>query len=185
LHIFEEAWDPEFIACGTPAFIVGLYHSWSLSTTWSQVIRRIKLDYEVDLIPVTSRIAADFMCERTGLAETADILVPVPPSPGKYGKRGFAPTDLMAAEVSRVLAIPTRMALGRKPGVPTREATYTELLAQFYLDESRARDLHDRNIVLIEDVVTTGQTVSVCVQKLQAVRPASVNVLALAKGIRR
>ena len=184
LNIFEQEWNPEFDACGTPAFIVGVYHSWSLSTVWSKVIRRIKLDYEADLIPFAARVAADFMRERTELAQSADVLVPVPPSPGKYGKRGFAPADLMAAEIGRVLALPCRMALGRKLGVSTREATYAELFSQFQLEDSQARSLRGRNVVLVDDVVTSGRTVSVCVQKLQPLEPLSIQVVALAKGTR-
>jgi predicted amidophosphoribosyltransferase len=76
------------------------------------------------------------------------------------------------------------MALVRKPGVATRDANYDQLSNQFSLDPHKVRDLNKSRIVLIEDVVTTGRTVSICAEKLADAGPEAVDVLALARATR-
>jgi predicted amidophosphoribosyltransferase len=176
---------PESLAVfGHEIAVISIYHSWTASTTWSKLVKKIKHEFQADLVPFMARVASDFMLLSARRWCDADVLVPVPPSPSKYGKRGFAPTDLIAKEMSSILGIPWRAALVRKPGPPTREATYVELAAQFSLDERRNADLKGANIVLVEDVVTTGKTVSICVAKLQPVEPGTVSVIAMARSTR-
>ena len=83
-----------------------------------------------------------------------------------------------------MLGIPVRMALLRKPGVATREAGNDELSSQFSLARSKLRTLNKSRIVLIEDVVTTGRTVSICARKLAEAEPEAIEVLALARATR-
>jgi predicted amidophosphoribosyltransferase len=184
LGIFGGDHSEDLIADGTGIAVIGLYHSWTKTTVWSKLVNRIKHGHESDLVPFVARIAAGFMLNERRRWQDSEVLVPVPPSTEKYGKRGFAPTDLLAKEISAMLAIPLRAALVRKPGVATREASYSELARQFSVDVRKLRDLKNIRIVLIEDVVTTGKTVSICARKLAEAGPEAVDVLALARATR-
>ena len=86
---------PEELCAGELEILaIALNHSWSKSTVWSKLIKKIKHDFEPQFIPFMARIAGDLMMISGSRWSDIDVLVPVPPSPQKYAKRGFAPTDL-------------------------------------------------------------------------------------------
>jgi predicted amidophosphoribosyltransferase len=131
------------------------------------MVKKIKHDFEADLVPFMARVASDFMLLSPARWRDTDVLVPVPPSPEKFGKRGFAPTDLITRELSSMLGIPWRAALVRRAGPSTRDASYDELAAEFSVDGHNRADLKGARLLLVEDVVTTGKTVSICIKKLR------------------
>jgi len=185
LGTFGKDQPEELFAEGQAIAVLGLYHSWSLATVWSKLVKRIKRDHESHLIRFVARIAAAFMLHARLRWQDTDVLVPVPPSVEKFTNRGFAPTDMIAAEIGSMLGIPVCKALVRKPGVPTRQARYDEISVQFSLDERKLRVLNKSRIALIEDVVTTGRTVAICARKLAAAKPEAIDVLALARATRQ
>lgn len=184
LGVFGSDGPEDLPAFGLAITVIGLYHSWTNSTIWSKLVKKIKHDCEGELVPFMARVAADFIYLSSRRWQDTDVLVPVPPSPVKFGRRGFAPTDLLAKEISSILGIPWRAALVRTPGPSTREASYDELSAQFSLDPRKRADLKGARILLVEDVVTTGKTVRICVQKLQPAEPEGVDVVAMARATR-
>lgn len=168
----------------TEILTVGWYRSWSLTPRWSEIIKFIKRDFNQDYLPFAARVMADFVLSRTSFLRSVDFLVPVAPSTSKYEKRGFAPTDLIAAEVSRFTCIPTLPILNRCAGTPTRQASNDELKKQFSLERGAEKACEGANVLLIEDVVTTGRTVSICAEKLRYAGVKSVSAVALAKATR-
>jgi DNA processing protein len=64
----------------------------------------------------------------------------------------------------------------------SREITRPELAAQYSLDQRKSPHLRGRTILLIDDVVTHGNTASVCAEKLKALGCAKVFLLTLAQA---
>ena len=54
----------------------------------------------------------------------------------------------------------------------------------FAVNESYAGALHGKNILLVDDVFTSGATLNECARILKAVKVASVNVLTIARVTR-
>lgn len=163
---------------------VGWYRSWSLKPQWSEIIKLIKRDFRQDYLSPAARVMADFVLANTPFLRWVDFLVPVPPSTIKYVNRGFAPTDLIAAEISRLTCIPTLPILNRHPGVPTRQASSVELARQITVEKNTEKACLGANILLVEDVVTTGRSVSICAGKLRDSGAKEVSAVALAKATR-
>lgn len=184
LGIFGGDSPAELIMCGINVCTLGHYYSWSTRTVWSKLMKRLKHDAEDGVAKYMARVAADYIRQSPEKWSDIDAMVPVPPSTSKFGKRGFAPTDLLVQEMIACLGVPHRMSLVRYPGVATRDASDEELSRQFALEERGRAELTGRHILLVEDVVTTGRTVRICSEALQKIAPASIAVFSMAKSSR-
>lgn len=114
-----------------------------------------------------------------------DCLIPVPLHPSREAERGFNQSRLLARRVGRRWGVPVEARVLRR-----RRATRS----QTDLDaEERRRNVReafvlsqpevvaDRHLLLIDDVFTTGATVSECARVLVAAGAASVGVLTVAR----
>ena len=115
----------------------------------------------------------------------ADLIVPVPLHPTRLRQRGYNQAALLARQ------------FGRHSGIPVREnilARVRPTASQMTLD-AKARRLNvmgafqctDRQIggkqlVLIDDVCTTGSTLDACACALQVEGAATVQALTLARA---
>lgn len=126
-------------------------------------------------------VLADFILEDTQILQDVDVIVPVPASPSKFAARGFAPTDVVAKRLGRRLALPVRIALVRKNGAPTQDASDTDLAAQFEARAAEGKRLAGLSVLLVEDIWTRGRTIPICAAKLRAFKPR--NVVAVALGL--
>jgi len=101
--------------------------------------------------------------ERSGLDLEPDWIVPVPPHVRRRRERGFDQTLILSRALSQRLKIPVFKGLYRvKPTVPQSGLNLQErrknLGHAFRL--SQADRLSDQTLVLVDDVMTTGTTIS-------------------------
>jgi predicted amidophosphoribosyltransferase len=113
--------------------------------------------------------------------EGADV-VPVPSSRSALRRRGFAVTDLLARRAGarpRRLLIPDRAAGGdqRELGIDDR--------ARNVRGTMRAREADGARVVLVDDVVTTGATLTEAARTLRAAGAQVVGAVTVASTPRR
>ena len=125
-------------------------------------------------------------CLRDHLPQGADLICWAPLSKKRLRARGFDQARLMAEEVGRLRAIPALPAL--------RKVRHTS--PQSELEEESARranargaygllpgaDLEGKRVVLVDDVVTSGSTLSECAAQLRMAGAAQVFCLTLAQA---
>ncbi|MDD2620902.1 MAG: ComF family protein [Syntrophomonadaceae bacterium] len=115
-----------------------------------------------------------------------DIIIPVPISPGNLKQRGFNQTELLAAQISRKLRIPMDInTLTRIKETPsqrelTKEEREKNLLCAFEIKEKRK--IYRKNILLVDDVYTTGSTIRECTRVLLEAGGNRVSVITWATG---
>ncbi|MCP4809617.1 MAG: ComF family protein [Proteobacteria bacterium] len=117
-----------------------------------------------------------------GRVPAVDAVVPVPQTRISTLQRGFSPVRTVAASVARELGVPLVDSLERTRGVQ-----------QAGLDPSaRAVNAHGsyessgpapRRVLLVDDVVTSGATVSSCAQSLLGAGAENVYVLAVCDAL--
>nr|CAA9253159.1 Competence protein F homolog, phosphoribosyltransferase domain; protein YhgH required for utilization of DNA as sole source of carbon and energy [uncultured Armatimonadetes bacterium] len=115
-----------------------------------------------------------------------DLVIPVPIHASRERRRGFNQANVLAAPVAEMLGVPLRPGLlVRTRKTPPQvglapEARRSNLADAFTVPG--ASELAGRRVLLIDDVFTTGSTVSACARALKEAGAASVRVATLAAG---
>jgi ComF family protein len=120
------------------------------------------------------------------LLADADVILPVPLTRGRLLSRRFNQSAILAREVARItgkryepsLLLRTRRTL---PQVGlSRQQRKENVAGAFAVGPGPQANLSGANIVLIDDVITTGATVGACARVLRRAGAARIDVLALA-----
>ncbi|HEX8076998.1 MAG TPA: phosphoribosyltransferase family protein, partial [Chthoniobacterales bacterium] len=100
-----------------------------------------------------------------------DLIVPVPLHPARERERGFNQAALLAEILAAGISVPVRPVLERTRYTTTQTAydraeRMENLHGAFRLRKNR--DVRDLRVLLIDDVLTTGSTLSECARVLKA-----------------
>lgn len=126
------------------------------------MVRSLKFHSEHQLVPVI----AEWMTRRwqeAALSETVDVVAPVALHPKRLRTRGFDQSALLAEAIAEKLGVQFRRdALRRtKPTKPQARLRRSErLTAMEGVFEASPEQVRDRAILLVDDVFTTGSTMS-------------------------
>ncbi|MBI5245290.1 MAG: ComF family protein [Elusimicrobia bacterium] len=115
----------------------------------------------------------------------ADALVPVPLHPARQRQRGFNQARFLAEAVSRASGLPVLDALSRLRNTRAQSRLSRReragRLKGVFAPASKA-DVRGLDLVLIDDVCTSGATLSACATALRSGGASSIRGFALARG---
>jgi competence protein ComFC len=112
-----------------------------------------------------------------------DYVIPVPQSWVKTMERGFNPMALLAQELSLLMGVKAARKLKRCAGDFSQSALDQKLRLSFGGSSLRLRQnplITGKRVLLIDDVITTGQTIFCCVNALKEEGVGCIDVLSLA-----
>lgn len=124
------------------------------------------------------------------LTATADLIAPVPLHPWRLLGRRYNQAALLAHALGRETGLPVVSdLLVRRRYTPSQgrlnvAARRRNLVGAFAVKQGRQEALEARRVLLIDDVLTTGATVSACARALRRGGAAAVEVLVLARVLR-
>ena len=119
--------------------------------------------------------------------EQIDAICPIPLYPTKERERGYNQAGLIAKELSKKLAIPYMPhLLERVRHTPTQtklnsEARKGNVAGAFAIPNAASDYVYGRNILLVDDVFTTGATCSECASVLKRSHAGRVLVVSVAR----
>lgn len=122
------------------------------------------------------------------LAET-DFLIPVPLHWRRLSWRQYNQATLLSRQISRHTGIPTYTNLIRRhrstcpQGHQSRKDRYANIRGAFHVPKGQAPFLHQKRLTLIDDVFTTGATLTECARTLLIAGAKEIRVLTLARVI--
>lgn len=165
---FDRAFAAGIYEKALAAEIIGLKSSDHLSTNVRKVIRRA--------------------LDRSDVKIAADLIVPVPLSALRRVERGFNQADVIAAEVSRKLKIKVdAMSLVRTVHTPIHRAGMDQKARELTVVKAfsvvRPNLIKGREIILVDDVMTSGATSSSCAKALKKAGSGRVTVFTLARAV--
>jgi ComF family protein len=116
----------------------------------------------------------------------SDCITFVPLTKERLKDRGFNQSQLLAEELGKYLRIPVKSLLKKTvetvPMVKLSRDERLNNLAGAFQVENNINRLNLRRIILVDDVFTTGSTVTVCCQELKKTLNLQIFVLTLATG---
>ncbi|MBE6364568.1 MAG: hypothetical protein E7053_02305 [Lentisphaerae bacterium] len=148
-----------------------------------ELIHRFKFRNHPELARPLGRMAADLM---SSAGMTADLLVPVPLNPLRYLFRSYNQAALLAGVISGRTGIPVAGLLRRKFSLRKqstlgRKARHRGLQNAFYTVKNP--DITGKHIILIDDVLTTGATLTAAAEKLLDAGAGKVSVVVIGRTI--
>ncbi len=126
-------------------------------------------------------MAADM--QQTGYFEGIDVLVPVPLTGKRQRKRGYNQSEMLALGISSVTHIPIETKALQRLSFGVSQTRLGRRERQQNVDSvfevSRPQLLSGRHILLIDDICTTGATLTACAQALRSVDGIRISILTL------
>ncbi|WP_299192530.1 ComF family protein [uncultured Erythrobacter sp.] len=160
------------------------------ATLYNDASRKLILTYKhggkIALAPLLARLMAARIDAPEG---EGALLIPVPLHRWRIWSRGFNQAALLAREIAKAgkgeLLVDGLLRAKRTPslGGLGREERETALAGAIIVRPSRASQIAGRNVILVDDVLTSGATSDACISALLDAGAASVKVACFARVV--
>ncbi|HXA09220.1 MAG TPA: ComF family protein [Chthoniobacterales bacterium] len=153
------------------------------------VVRKVMLDFkygrQIHLRHLLGRWLSETLADPRLAGRHFDLIVPVPLHPAKKRERGFNQAELLAAVLRRRSGVRVENVLQRTRYTLTqtqfdRSERMENLRGAFRL--RRGSNVQDLRMLLVDDVLTTGSTLSECASVLKKAGAHSVHAATAARG---
>ncbi|HVX58724.1 MAG TPA: phosphoribosyltransferase family protein [Candidatus Saccharimonadales bacterium] len=122
---------------------------------------------------------------RTELYKANYLVVPVPTAGPRLRERGFDHAELLASHIAAQLNLKSRKILQRRGHArqvgAKREVRMKQQAGLYYVPNPTT--IHGRNVLLVDDVVTTGATLRAATKALRGAGARHVDALIFAKAL--
>ena len=153
----------------------------SVGAYYAGPVKDLVLQFKFHRLRAATEAAADLIMRRSGDWPAFDTVTSVPVSPARYRERGYNQSELMAKAVARRLGLPYRSALLRLTATHQigmdRQARFAQVAGAF----RALRPVDGQRVLIVDDVVTTGATLTECAIQLRAAGAADVWAAAVAR----
>lgn len=167
-----------------PAKIDGIRAPFRFDGVMRQAIHQLKYRNLRTLAPSLAELLRDYLAANPIPAE---VLVPVPLHPKRRRERGYNQSSLLARELGKLtgLAVVDDCLIRQRTALPQSRSASVEDRRRNVAKAFICRDhqLQERQVLLIDDVTTSGATLDACAAAVKASGAASVWGLALAREI--
>ena len=166
------------------------YAAVDYSPPWDGVVQQLKFHQQ----PAWASLVAHYLLRTPGVAaclQQADVVLPVPLAPARLRERGYNQSALIAKQLLTSLQpmpAPTlrQGVLLRLTDTPAqsqlgRAARLRNLRHAFALDPAASASLRGQRVVLVDDVMTTGATLSTLANRLLAHGVSAVDAIVFAR----
>lgn len=174
------------LSCGNNSYLDGLYVMADYENSLvKDIIHSLKYDFLTELSVNIRYLVQNYFSIRSNW-QTDYLLVPVPLHRRKYLLRGFNQARIIAETISEVLGNKTEDVLARissgRPQVSLSAENRRHNVQGVYKLKDNLAVNTDRQVVLVDDVYTTGATMQECAKVLKRAGFKSVWGLAIAAG---
>jgi len=118
--------------------------------------------------------------------EGIDLIVPMPLHPKRLRERGYNQAEYIARGISDITGIPidtthvTRIKNTPKQALQDGEGRKTNVAQAFAVNHPE--QLYHKHILVVDDLITTGETMKACLHAMKRFRGARFSVFALCKA---
>ncbi len=140
------------------------------SGSLKETLRRFKFSNKSSYYRALGKLLA-LKIQNTKQLDSFDVIVPVPLHKSRQKHRGYNQAELMAEQIAKTLKIPCEKNLLIKSVATNSQSMLKRTERLLNLEDAfmAVNDglIADKNILLIDDIVTTGSTVNQCCKALK------------------
>ena len=125
-------------------------------------------------------------CDNESFFEDIDLIVPMPLHPKRLRERGYNQSEYIAKGISDVTGIPidlthvTRTRNTPKQALQRGEERRENMAEAFAVNHPE--QLYHKHILVVDDLITTGETMRSCLKAMKIIRGTKITVFALCKA---
>lgn len=118
--------------------------------------------------------------------EGIDLIIPMPLHPSRLRDRGYNQSEYIARGISEITGIPIdtmhvlRVRNTPKQALQNGEERRTNVADAF--EVNHPEQLYKKHILVVDDLITTGETMKACLKAMKRIRGAKFSVFALCKA---
>jgi len=156
------------------AWVVGERHT---------VLRRVIDAYKFENVKAASNVLVDLLDSRLPLLPADTIIVPIPTAPSHIRQRGYDHIDILARLLAKRRKMPITHILQRSSSATQHRLNKAERQSEasgaFFVSEATGVN-PDTPLLLVDDIITTGSTISSAAQVLAAAGAKTIFVATVA-----
>ena len=150
----------------------------------SKILQGMKYQHRKSLCVFMGRLIASEL-NSSGFFEGVDYLIPVPLHPARLRQRGYNQSELLAQGISQSTGIPLALdVLIRIHNNTTQTHKSSSERWQntqgLFSSTEQSKKLRKKHVLLVDDVFTTGATLSACIVALSSVESIQASIVTLA-----
>jgi len=153
-----------------------------------ELIHQLKFNRRLSLAPYFADL---IVLHKVDYIRKHQLLVPVPLNRSRYSERGFNQSYLLCRSIAKRVSMWFNGEVLTRKGsslpqseMPSLEKRLSNLNDRFIARPKKAFLIQGKDVLLIDDVITTGVTVSECARALYSKGARSVDVLTIARALR-
>lgn len=172
----------DFAVCDRDRKQTRLKHVW-VRTDYANYAKLLLHHYKYERARAAAGVIAEAMDEALPYLPSSTIVIPVPTATSRVRQRGYDQADLLARGVARtrhfmwVRAV-TRLSQSQQVGA-SRQKRLAQLQGNFLVVKPEL--VRGRDVLLVDDVVTTGATLEAVAQTLRQAGAKSVMAIVFAQ----
>lgn len=161
---------------------VGLFEENNLL---GKLIYAYKYNFITATLPIFKILIQKFLVENKKYFENVEMIVPVPLHKRRFAERGFNQAEEIGKLLAHELHISLQNILTRKVATKQQAKLHkqerTENIKNAFVLQ-KGIDVKNKNIILVDDVFTTGSTLGECARVLKENGAGQVRAFTLARG---
>ncbi len=133
------------------------------------------------------KLMVDYLLQNVEFIKKVELIIPVPLHNNDLKKRGFNQSVLLGKAIGDYFSVPVReKVLIKKKLTPfqvnlSKKEREKNILSAFSVE--KPEEIEGKNILILDDVFTTGSTVEECAKELMKARANNIIVLTLARTV--
>lgn len=145
------------------------------------VLKGLKFHNRLDVSPMLAELLAPSIWDS---GERYDALVPVPLHRWRHARRGYNQAEEIARALSRLTGIPVHRAVRRRRATaPQAGLNARRRRGNLHGAFSVRRTLSRRHVLIVDDVITTGETIRAVARALHQAGADRVSAAAVARAV--
>ena len=152
------------------------------------IIRKMLLNYKFQDKSYLYKTFVNFLLNNKkffNIIKSYDTIVPVPISKQRYKQRGYNQCELLGREIANIVDIQyeNNCIFKQKNIIEqsklNKEERIRNIQGAYYL--KNGKKLKNKNVLVLDDIYTTGSTVNECCKIINEAKPNKIGVLTIAK----